>query len=68
MVGGCVEDKRLGSSNTVAGLVSLVSNEESKTHRRKKWKRSVMSRKDTLPPKKAPRARLTSGVEVYLSS
>lgn len=33
---------------------------------RKKWNRSVIRRKETLPAKKAPRARETSGVGVYL--
>lgn len=38
------------------------------THRRKKWKRSVRSKKLALPAKNAPRTRDTSGVGVYLGS
>jgi len=35
------------------------------THRLKKWNRSVTSKNFFLPAKKAPLARLTSGVGVY---
>jgi hypothetical protein len=38
------------------------------TYRRKKWKRSLMSRKDFLPEKNAWRAREISWFEEYLMS
>lgn len=75
MVGRCVEDERSGSSDAVPvrkvihGLRTSANDNrarENETHRRKKWKRSVTTRKDFLPVKNWFLALEISEFEEYL--